>query len=210
MPTLPTDDRTAVQADADAEVEAPLVRQLALERHELGLDREGASDCAVCVILVRDRRAEERQHPVAEELRHGAFEAVDGLEHDVEAPSHERVSVLGIEALRHPGEANDVGEDRGHLLALALELLPPREDLVRELPRRVTPRGGVERLDSGRRCEAAAALRAETVLRLVRVAATRARLGERLSAMGAELRSGGVVAPAVRAAGSRRHGHLRC
>lgn len=64
----------------------------------------------VGVVLVRDRRPEQRQQPVAEELGHCSLVAMHPFEHHVEAAGHDRVSVLGIEPLGDAREADDVGE----------------------------------------------------------------------------------------------------
>ena len=88
---------------------------------ERALDRERGRDRAHRVVLVRDRRAEERHHAVARELIHGALVAVHRLHDRLKAAVHDAVQILGIEARRERGEARDVGEQHGHELALAFE-----------------------------------------------------------------------------------------
>ena len=92
------------------------------------------------VILVGDRRAEERHDPVSRELIHGALVAVHRLHHAVEAPVHDLVQLLGIDPRRQGRESGDVGEENRHLLALALDRAPTGEDLLREMTRRVRSR----------------------------------------------------------------------
>jgi hypothetical protein len=48
------------------------------------------------VILVRDRCAEQRHQPVAEELVDCSLVAVDLGQHQLEGPVHELVNILGI------------------------------------------------------------------------------------------------------------------
>ena len=59
--------------------------------------RQRRAQRAMRVVLVGDRRAEERHHAVAEELVDGALVRVDGGEDDLEASVHDLVDVLGIE-----------------------------------------------------------------------------------------------------------------
>ena len=85
------------------------------------------------VVLVGDRRAEQRHDAVAEELVDRALVAVDLGQHQLEGAGHEGVDVLGIEALGDRGEAGDVHEEHRDLLALALDRALGREDLLGEV-----------------------------------------------------------------------------
>ena len=81
-------------------------------------DRERSSDGPLGIVLVRGRRAEQRHHRVADELLDrpaaslelGAQARVVRLEHGAH--------VLGVELLGPRGEADEVGEEDGHDLAL--------------------------------------------------------------------------------------------
>jgi hypothetical protein len=83
--------------------------------------RERRPDCALGIVLVRYRRAEERHHGVADELLDGAAEALElRLDPCVTRRLHQ-LHVLRIELLGTRREAHDIGEeDRDDLP------LPPR------------------------------------------------------------------------------------
>ena len=112
----------------------PCVRLHVLgERLEPVLDRERRAERALGVVLVRDRRAEERHHPVAEELVDRPLVAVDRAQDHLEGAVHDRVDVLGVELLGHRGEARHVREHHGDDLALALDGALGGEDLLGEV-----------------------------------------------------------------------------
>ena len=73
------------------------------------------------VVLVGERRAEERHDPVAHHLVHRALVAVDGLHHPLEHGVEELARLLGIAVGEQLHRALEVGEEDGDLLALALE-----------------------------------------------------------------------------------------
>ena len=103
------DDRLAGRdRRADGHVE-PLAAKL-LDRLQ---DAQGGADRALGVVLVRHRRAEDRHHRVPDELLDRASEALDvGLDALV-VRAEERAHVLGIGAVRAPGEADEVDEEDG-------------------------------------------------------------------------------------------------
>jgi hypothetical protein len=98
---------------------------------------------------------------------------VHGRHDDFEGAIHDRVEILGIQALRHRGESRDVGEHDGDLLALAFDRTLRREDLVGEMLRRVRRR------------------RRESVL------CGPLLYGEAVTALAAELLAGGILVPAL-------------
>ena len=73
------------------------------------------------MVLVRDRGPEQRHDPVAGELVHGALEPPDALGEQREEALHDLTPLLGVGLLGHVHRAHDVGEQDGHLLALAVE-----------------------------------------------------------------------------------------
>jgi len=89
------------------------------------------------VILVGQRRPEERHDPVAHHLIHGALVAVDGLHHVLEDGVENLAGLLGITVGQQLHRSFQVGEQHGHLFALALERGLGREDLLGEVFGRV-------------------------------------------------------------------------
>ena len=69
------------------------------ERLQLPLDRERRTQRAMGVVLVSDRRPEQRHHAVAEELVDRALVAVHLVQDHLEGAVHDRVDFLGVEAL---------------------------------------------------------------------------------------------------------------
>ena len=89
------------------------------------------------VVLVRQRRAEQRHDPVAHHLVDGALVAVDGLHHVLEHGVEELAGLLGIAVGEQLHRALEVGEEDGHLLALALERGLGGQDLLGEVLGRI-------------------------------------------------------------------------
>ncbi len=140
------DDLAGVQADADLDGDAlraadllgvALDRLLHPQRGIAGADR---------VVLVGERRAEERHDPVAHDLVDGALVAVDGLHHALEHGVEELARLLGIAVGEQLHRALEVGEEHGDLLALALQGGLGGEDLLGEVLGGVGLRRGEPRL----------------------------------------------------------------
>ena len=188
---LPHHDFARVDPDPRREVEAPLEAQLVGEARELVAQLQRREARALRVVLVRDRRAEQRHDPVAGVLIHRAFVAVYALGEDLEEAIEQTVPVLGVELRREIGRALHVGEQHRHLLALALERRARGQDLVREVPRRVGARvaleGTLRCLCLGR-----AALGAEPRARDQVCAARRTARRAARAALGTELRRRGI------------------
>ena len=85
------------------------------------------------VVLVGERRAEERHDPVAHHLVDGALVAVDGLHHPFEHRVEELARLLGVAVGEQLHRALEVGEEHGDLLALAFEGGLGGEDLLGEV-----------------------------------------------------------------------------
>jgi hypothetical protein len=92
------------------------------------------------VILMRDRRAEQRHDSIARVLVDGAFEAVNALGEDREEAVHDLVPLFGIELLGQVHRSFHVSKEDRHLLAFAFEGAARREDLLGEVLRRVRAR----------------------------------------------------------------------
>src|SRR5437867_589880 len=89
---------------------------------------------ALRVVLVRDRRAEERHDAVARVLVHRPLEAVHAVGEDHEEAVEDPVPRLGVELLGELHGALYVGEEDGYPLALAFEGRAGGEDLLGEVP----------------------------------------------------------------------------
>jgi hypothetical protein len=95
------------------------------------------------VILVGDRRPEERHNAVAHDLVHRALEAMDRVDHALEDRVKKCSRLLRISADYELHRASKIGEQHGDLLAFTLESSPALEDLLGEKLRRLgVGRGG--------------------------------------------------------------------
>jgi hypothetical protein len=74
------------------------------------VDGERGAHGALGVVLVSDRRPEERDDGVADELLHRAAVGLELLADSGVVRSEPRAHVLGVELLRARGRADDVGE----------------------------------------------------------------------------------------------------
>jgi hypothetical protein len=115
------DDLPGVQPDTDLDhgrVRASYVFRVLLHAF-LHPDRRIAGPHGV--VLMGERRAEQRHDPVAHHLVDRALIAVDGLHHPFEHRIEEFAGLLGIAISEQLHGALEVGEEHGHLLALAFE-----------------------------------------------------------------------------------------
>ena len=71
------------------------------------------------MVLVRDRRAEQREDPVTRGLHDVAVVAMDRVDHQLQRRIDDRARFLGVEVLHQFHRALDVGEQRRDGLALA-------------------------------------------------------------------------------------------
>ena len=110
------------------------------------------------MILMRERRAEERHDPIAHHLIHCALVAVDRLHHAFEDGVKDLSRLLGITVGEEFHRALQVGEEHRDLLALALESGLGSEDLLGEMLRRVGLGRREARLGSRPRCDGLPAL----------------------------------------------------
>src|SRR5687767_7413864 len=149
------------------------------------------------MILVREGRAEERHEAVAEELVDRALVAMHLRERGLEEPAQQRVHGLGAEPFGERGRADDVAEQYGDGLALALDRAPRGEDLLGEMTRRV--RRGRRRRRTGGGDGGGAALDAEPRAIGERVTAGGTDRRQLLTALETELRAARILPPAPRA-----------
>jgi hypothetical protein len=85
------------------------------------------------VVLVRERRAEQRHDPVAHDLVHRPLVPVDRLHHPFEHRVEKLTGFLGIPVGEQLHRPLHVGEEHRDLLALALQGALRREDLLSEV-----------------------------------------------------------------------------
>ena len=104
-------DERLARVDADANLE--LERRLVLVQLRDGVaDRERRAHRALGVVLVRDRRAEDRDDRVADELLDRAAVALELVRAAARGTAREqRADVLRVEPLRPRRRADEVGED---------------------------------------------------------------------------------------------------
>jgi hypothetical protein len=79
--------------------------------------------CALRVVLVRNRRAEQGKNAVARRLRDIAIVAMHRRHHQTQNRVNDRASVLGIEIAQQFGRALDIREQRRDGLAFAVQTL---------------------------------------------------------------------------------------
>jgi hypothetical protein len=73
------------------------------------------------MVFVRDGRAEQREDAVAGRLHDVAVVTAHRVDHQLQRGIENRARFFGIEVLFQLGRSLDVGEQRGHPLALAFE-----------------------------------------------------------------------------------------
>jgi hypothetical protein len=94
------------------------------------------------VILVRDRRAEDRHEAVAHGVTDGPLVVVDGIHHELEDWIEDGLRLLGIAVSDELGRALQVRKEHRHMLALAFDGVARRQDLLDEMLGRVGCRRG--------------------------------------------------------------------
>ena len=98
------------------------------------------------MVLVGERRAEQRHDAVAHHLVDGALVAVDGLHHPLEDRVEELARLLGVAVGEQLHRALEVGEQDRDLLALAFQGGLGGEDLLGEVLRGVGRRAQAKTL----------------------------------------------------------------
>ena len=115
-PGVQRDDRRAgVDADPNLKLE---LRVSLVELGDRLDDSQSRPDGSLRVVLVRDRRAEDRHHSVADELLQLTAVAIDRLAHGLEIRVLDKGDILGIEPLRQRRETDEIAEENRHDLPL--------------------------------------------------------------------------------------------
>ena len=109
------DDLTARDADVRRERKARRID----DRRHAGVDVERGAQCALDVVPVRDRRAEDAHHRVADVLVDRAAGALDRAVGELEVTREDPMDILGVAPARHPCVAGEIGEQDRDLPALA-------------------------------------------------------------------------------------------
>jgi hypothetical protein len=207
-------DLARVQADADLERDpGPALDVLGVAPHRL-LHPEGGAAGAHGVVLEGKGGAEEGHDAVAHDLIDGSLVVMDGLHHPLEHGIEELARLLGVALGEQLHRALHVGEEDGHLLALArvgpgptpLEGRLRGEDLLGEVARGIGPRRGVMSLARNPRTERLPALQAELRPGRQLGATGRTREREARAALEAELGPGWILmlTPGTAHAGASR------
>ena len=134
---LPDHDFARVEPHAHREAEPLLPPQLVRVATQLIAQAKRRVAGPLRVVLVGDRRPEQRHDAVARVLVDGPFVAMHPLRQDLEEAVEDAVPLLGVDLLGQLHRALHVGEEDGHLLALALQGGLRLEDLVGEVLRGV-------------------------------------------------------------------------
>jgi hypothetical protein len=120
-------------AGVDADVQRQPCRVVAeslADPCELAMHLERDEERAVRIVLVRDRRAEEREERVACELLDEAVIAADDAREAADDGVDHLEELLRVEAVGEGGEAGDVREERRDQAPLLLELAALLDDAV--------------------------------------------------------------------------------
>jgi hypothetical protein len=121
-----TDDHLAgVESHPNFEVEPVVTTELVPVVGKCILQAQRGVAGPPRVVLVRDRRPEQRHRTITSEPVHRALVLVHGLAHDREEPVQELAPQLRVGALRQLHRSLYVAEQHRHLLALTLQ--QPRE-----------------------------------------------------------------------------------
>src|SRR5207253_5373182 len=127
-PDDPRDRVTGVYADVEGELLG--VRELTSQARELLLHLERDEEGPRSIVLVSDRRAEQREQRVAGELLNVAVVAAD----DVAQPRYHGIDHLEqlfrVEQIGEASESRDVREQRGYQPSLLRQLTACRGDAV--------------------------------------------------------------------------------
>jgi hypothetical protein len=131
------DDLTGVQAHADQDWHAGNATNLLRVLFHGLLESQRRVARADRMILMGERRAEKRHDAVAHHLIHRALVAVNRFHHPFENRIQEPARLVRVALGEQLHRAFHVGEEDGHLLALAFDRRARGEDSLGEMLRRI-------------------------------------------------------------------------
>ncbi len=114
-------DFAGVDADAALDRGAALGEHLCRIPFEFLLHPQRCIERPLRMVLMRHRRAEQREDAITRGLHDVTVVAVDGIHHQRQRRIDDVARLLGVEFLHQFGRALEVGEQRRHRLALALD-----------------------------------------------------------------------------------------
>ena len=140
-----------MDADAHRQRRALIGGEPHVQLGEARLHRERGADRVVRLPRVRIERAEEREDPVADELRDVPAVRADDAAHALEVLVQDRDEHGRVEAFTHRGEGLQVGEEDGDLLLLRVRRHALGDDLLDDLRGREARERVLQRLQLARR-----------------------------------------------------------
>ena len=116
-------DLAGVDADANLDACAAESAEIVAPAAEIVAGREGGVNRPLRMVLMGDRRAEQREDAVAGRLHDVAVVAMDRADHQLERGIDDRACLFRVEIRHQLGRALDIGKQRSDSLALTLEIL---------------------------------------------------------------------------------------
>jgi hypothetical protein len=110
-----------VDADPDLDASSPLTLKVLAAAAQVVTRRDSRVDRALRMIFVRDRGAKQCEDAIAGRLHDITAVALDRIDHQLDCRIDNRARLFRIKILHQLGRALDVGEQRRHGLALALQ-----------------------------------------------------------------------------------------
>jgi hypothetical protein len=119
-----------VEPHSEVHGQAVCVPHLVTVAAQRGLHPQGGIARPHGMIFMCDRRAEEGHNPIPHDLIHRALVAVHRHHHALQHRVEELARLLGVAVCQQLHRGLQVGEEHGHLLALALQGTAGRENLL--------------------------------------------------------------------------------
>ena len=114
-------DFAGIDSDTNLHTWAALHRQVPAPAPQLVPHRKRCVRCALRMIFMSDRCAKQRENSVTGRLDNVPVVAMNRIDHELQRWIDNRASYFGIEIAHQLGGALDIGEQRGHALALAFD-----------------------------------------------------------------------------------------